>query len=48
MEELDEIFDKSELVYQVKKYYNSDSAKEMIQELKDEIIKLINNLQIKK
>lgn len=36
-DKLNEIFENSELVYQVKNYFDEESAKKMIEELKTEI-----------
>lgn len=36
-ERVDELFDRSELCYQVKKYFDSETCEEMIEELKDKI-----------
>lgn len=44
-EEIRNIFDKSELVYQVKKCFDNESAEKMIEELKLEIIKLCGSYQ---
>lgn len=44
-EEIDEIFENSELVYQVRKHFDEESGKEMIEELKTKIIKLCDSYQ---
>lgn len=38
-ERIDELFDNSELVYQVRKYFDTETCEEMIEELKNNIKK---------